>query len=277
MPPTAEVNWLMIARVQLETHDVTTLVAETARGGEIPSFLPGQYCLLSALGAGEIPISISGNPERRDRLTFTIRASGAASSALAARRPGEPVLMRGPFGDGWPLAQAQGSDVLLIGGGMGLAALRPVIYTIAQNRANFGRLTILCGARTPADLIYTPQLAAWDGLARTTVLTTVDLPSAGWNGHVGLVTGLLDRIALHESNTVAMLCGPDSMLSSTAANLESRGIPAHKIFLSTSNGIIEWERNAAPTTAEPPAPSHRHTIPRMPLALPPTPLSQLLQ
>ena len=159
MPQTAELNWLLIDRVHPETHDVTTIVAVPARGKRTLAFAPGQFCMLAAPGAGEIPISISGDPSRPDRLTFTIRATGVSSSALASRRPGDAISMRGPVGNGWPLEAAFGNDVLLIAGGMGLAALRPIVYTILQNRANFGRLSILCGARTPADLIYKAELA----------------------------------------------------------------------------------------------------------------------
>lgn len=232
MSPAADAKWLLIKRVLPETHDVTTIVTEPARDHELPAFAPGQFCMLAAVGAGEIPISISGDPSRRDRLTFTIRAAGASSSALAGRRPGELISMRGPLGNGWPLKQAVGNDLLLIGGGMGLAALRPVIYAALQDRSKFGRLTILNGARTPADLIYTPQLADWDRLSGTQVLSTVDVGSPSWHGHTGLVTQLLDRLDLRPASTIAMICGPDRMMQSTARELETRGFSGRRIFLS---------------------------------------------
>ena len=235
MSPTADPKWFLIKRVQPETHDVTTIVAEPARGEQAPAFAPGQFCLLAAVGAGEIPISTSGDPARRDRLSFTIRAAGASSSALASRRPGDVISMRGPLGSHWPLEEAGGDNLLLIGGGMGLAALRPVIYAVMQDRPRFGRLTILCGARTPADLIYTPELAAWDRLSRTDVFTTVDAGSATWLGHVGVVTTLLDRIALRPASTTAMICGLDAMMRSTARDLNSRGLSDHRIFLSMAS------------------------------------------
>jgi NAD(P)H-flavin reductase len=237
MPQTAELNWLLIDRVHPETHDVTTIVAVPAREKRTLAFAPGQFCMLAAPGAGEIPISISGDPSRPDRLTFTIRATGVSSSTLASRRPGDAISMRGPVGNGWPLEAAFGNDVLLIAGGMGLAALRPIVYTILQNRAKFGRLSILCGARTAADLIYKPELADWDRLKETSVLTTVDAPTRGWNGNLGVVTELVDTIALRPANTTAMLCGPEPMMFATARNLGRRGLARDQVFLSTLSGI----------------------------------------
>jgi len=237
MPQTAQLNWLLVDRVHPETPDVTTIVASPARGERPPSFAPGQFCMLAAPGAGEIPISISGDPARPDRLTFTIRAAGVSSSALACRHPGDAIWMRGPLGNSWPLEAAAGNDVLLIAGGTGLAALRPMVYAILRDRANFGRLTILCGARTPADLIYSPELADWDRLKHTKVLTTVDTPSPSWNGNVGLVTELLDRVALRPACTTAMLCGPERMMHTSARDLTRRGVARDRIFLSMPEGI----------------------------------------
>jgi len=240
MPQTADTNWLLIDRVYPETHDVTTLVTVPAREERAPAFAPGQFCMLAAPGAGEIPISISGDPSRSDGLTFTIRAAGVSSSALACRRRGDAICMRGPMGNGWPLEAAYGGDVLLIAGGMGLAALRPIVYTILETRSNFGRLTILCGARTPADLIYTPELADWDRLKGTTVLSTVDAPTPGWNGNVGRVGELLDSRDLCSASTTAMLCGPESMMFATARSLAARGIARGRIFTSTMSGIAAF-------------------------------------
>jgi NAD(P)H-flavin reductase len=138
--------------------------------------------------------------------------------------------MRGPLGRRWPLEEAAGDDLLLIGGGMGLAAWRPIVYAVMKDRPRFGRLTILCGARTPADLIYTPELAAWDRLSRTDVLTTVDAAGPTWLGYVGVVTALLDKVALRPANTTAMICGPDAMMRSTARDLNSRGLSDRRIF-----------------------------------------------
>jgi NAD(P)H-flavin reductase len=191
--------------------------------------------MLAAVGAGEIPISISGDQARKDRLSFTIRAARNSSSALASRASGDAISMRGPLGSRWPLEESAGDDLLLIGGGMGLAALRPIVYAVMQDRPRFGRPTILCGARTPADLIYTPELAAWDRLSRTDVFTTVDAAGPSWLGHVGVATAPLDTIALRPANTTAMICGPDAMMRSTARDLNSRGLSDRRIFLSMAS------------------------------------------
>jgi len=232
MYPQAESTLLSVRRAQYETHDVTTLVTEPAGGGKAPAFAPGQYCMLTAAGSGEIPISISGDPARADQLVFTVRASGAASSLLARQGPGDTIRMRGPFGNSWPLQEAVKSDLLLIGGGMGLAALRPVIYAAAQDRPSFGRVFVLCGARTPGDLIYTRELAAWSRLSRTEVHAIVEMGGPGWNGGLGRVTRFFDQIQLRPENTVAMTCGPEPMMRSVAAELLARGFEDDRVFLS---------------------------------------------
>src|ERR1019366_4452575 len=110
---------------------------------------------------GEVPISISGNPADRDRLTYTVRAVGETSQAFVTRELGDTVGVRGPFGAPWPLEQACGKDVVIVTGGIGLAPLRPAIYHILLHREDYGRLMILYGARTPQDRLFRKEVAAW--------------------------------------------------------------------------------------------------------------------
>jgi NAD(P)H-flavin reductase len=191
--------------------------------------------MLSAVGGREIPISISGDSALADRLAFTIRRTGASSSALASAQPGDFIQMRGPFGNAWPVGSCRRRDILLIAGGMGLASLRPVIYSIRRHRSRFGRLHILIGARSPSDLVYLREFNAWRKYAD--VLTNVNERCAGWCGRTGLVTALIESLPLDPQHTVAMTCGPEPMMRSVGQALENHDVPGDRIFLSTASAL----------------------------------------
>ena len=121
--------------------------------------------MLWVFGVGELPISISGDPAKQDHLVYTVRSVGQATHALVSQNRGDGVGVRGPFGTGWPVEAARGKDVIVVAGGIGLAPLRPVIYHVLANREDYGRLVMLYGARSPRDLLYRKELAAWAGSA----------------------------------------------------------------------------------------------------------------
>ena len=157
--------------------------------GVCPPFLPGQFTMVYAPGVGEIPISISGRA-RSGGYVQTIRAVGAVSGALCRRRPGDVVGVRGPYGTAWDVPAAKGSDVVVAAGGLGLAALRPVIRELAAHISGYGRVSVIVGTRTPATLIYPGELARWRDRHGIDVKITVDHPDRAWKGPVGLVTRL---------------------------------------------------------------------------------------
>ena len=221
-----------VASVNRETFDTCTLVTEAATPDRLPAFAPGQFSMLYRYGGGEIPISISGDPGVADRLAYTIRGVGAVSSGLVNRRPGELIAMRGPFGSSWPLEAAKGGDVLLVAGGIGLAPLRPAIYHILNHRNDYGRLTVLYGARSPRELLFSKEVKSWNAQPDTQVLTTVDTGGPSWRGHVGVVTKLLEHIKLRPERLIAMTCGPEIMMRFVMRQLEARAIPDEKIYLS---------------------------------------------
>jgi NAD(P)H-flavin reductase len=221
-----------VASVKQETYDTCTLITEPASADCLPAFAPGQFSMLYRYGVGEVPISISGDPGVADRLVYTIRAVGAVSTSLVNRRPGELIGMRGPFGSSWPVEQAKGSDVLVVAGGIGLAPLRPVIYHVLRNRSDYGRLTVLYGARSPKELLFSKELKSWSSQPDTEVLVTVDTGGTSWRGHVGVVTKLFEYASLRPQRLVAMTCGPEIMMRFVTRQLETRAIPSEKIYLS---------------------------------------------
>jgi NAD(P)H-flavin reductase len=219
-----------------ETVDAVTIALEPI-DEPIDEPEPGQFTMLYAFGVGEVPISVSGCPRREGALLHTIRAVGATTRALCRLEPGAVVGVRGPFGAGWNVSRAQQSDVLIIGGGIGIAPLRPVVRDVLAERVLFGSVAVLLGARTPADLLYAAEIEEWRSRADAHVAVTVDAAPRGWSGHVGLITALLDHVPVTLSQTTAFLCGPEVMIRVVARDLVDAGADAERIFVSLERNM----------------------------------------
>jgi len=226
-----------VREVLKETSDTFTLTLEASNGAGVSRFRPGQFSMLWVFGVGELPISISGDPAEHDRLVYTVRSVGEATHSLVSREVGEGVGVRGPFGRGWPVEEAQGKDVLVIAGGIGLAPLRPVIYEVLRNREKYGRLVVLYGARSPRDLLYRKELKAWARQRETQVLVTVDYGGLSWRGHVGVVTTLFKYARLQPARSVAFACGPEIMMRFVARDLETNGLARENIYMSMERNM----------------------------------------
>lgn len=226
-----------VLQVTRETSDTFTLTLKPTDGVDGSQFLPGQFSMLWTFGVGELPISISGDPADSGRLTYTVRSVGQATHALVSRKPGDEIGMRGPYGVGWPLETARGRDVIVVAGGIGLAPLRPVIYHVLENRKDYGRLMVLYGARSPRDLLYHKELAAWARQPDTQVLVTVDYGGLRWHGHVGVVTTLFRYARLQPARSVVMICGPEIMMRFVTRELENHGLRREDIYLSMERNM----------------------------------------
>jgi NAD(P)H-flavin reductase len=226
----------VVKRARRETHDVVTLELRP-EGGRFP-FLPGQFTMVYAFGVGEVPLSISGDPGRPGVLVHTLRAVGAVTRAIAAARPGAVLGVRGPYGSAWPVEAAEGSDVVLLAGGMGLAPLRPVLYRILARRDRYGRVVVLYGTRTPQDLLFGAELAKWRKRFDLQVEVTVDrVPEGRWKGDVGSVVGLLPRASFDPAKAAAFVCGPEVMMRYGSAALRERGVPDARIAVSAERNM----------------------------------------
>ena len=223
---------LRVARRERETHDTWTLELVPANGAGLLNYAPGQFGMLYAFGAGEVPISISALP-----LVHTVRAVGAATSQICALRRGEVVGARGPFGSAWPLAEAEGRDVVLVAGGIGLAPLRPVVHHLLERRERHGNVVVLYGGRSPPELLYLRELERWRSRPDVEVGVTVDRADADWRGRVGVVTTLIGRAVFDPQKTVAMICGPEVMMRFVVAALRERGVADEGIFVSLERSM----------------------------------------
>ena len=219
-----------------ETEDTVTLefVPETDWAIE-PS--PGQFTMVYAFGVGEVPISVAGVDTSTGVITHTIRAVGAVTTALCALEIGDQTGLRGPYGIGWPMDAARGRDVVVAAGGIGLAPLRPVMHELVRDRSDFGAVSLIYGARTPDDILYTAELREWRSRFDFEIEVTVDRAQEGWYGDVGLVTNLLTRIGFDPANTSAMACGPEIMMKVVARDLGSRGVAPDRVAVSLERNM----------------------------------------
>jgi NAD(P)H-flavin reductase len=145
--------------------------------------------------------------------------------------------VRGPFGTSWPVAAAQGRDLVLIAGGLGLAPIRPAIYYLLAQRAAYGNIELIYGARTPKDLLYRRELERWRGRFDFRVHVTVDAADSGWRGNVGVVTNIIGRTRFDPAHTVALICGPGVMMRFCVLELLNHGVKAENIYISMERNM----------------------------------------
>ncbi|KVD88278.1 Ni/Fe hydrogenase subunit gamma [Burkholderia ubonensis] len=225
-----------VARRHRELPDIATLEIVPLSGPRAP-IGSGQFNMLYVLGVGEVPISTSGDPANDATFVHTIREVGAVSRALARLSPGATLGVRGPFGVGWPIDAAVGTDMVIVAGGLGLAPLRPAIYEIMASRSRFGRVAILFGCRHPDEILYRRELERWSRRLDVEVDVTVDHADAGWRGNVGVVPALIARAAFDPRDATALVCGPEVMMRFAVAALKERGVPDDHIYLSMERNM----------------------------------------
>ncbi len=225
----------------VRTYDLRFLDEAVARSYR---FAPGQFNMLHLPGIGEAAISISSDPADPAELAHTVRAVGNVTDALARMQAGDTLMLRGPFGRPWPLADRTGRDVVLVAGGLGLASQRAAIRELARQRSQYASVTVLHGAKEPSGLLYTREYRAWKE-AGLVVRSIVDgLPasgaaagSPGWDGRVGLVTDLLAELTILSERSTVLCCGPDPMMTAVARTAIRQGVAAEEIFLSLERNM----------------------------------------
>ena len=219
-----------------EAADVVTLTLEPV-DEPLPTIAPGQFNMLWAFGIGEVPISVSRTSTTTSALVHTIRSVGPVSEALCRARRGDMVGVRGPFGTDWGVQDAARSDVVLVAGGIGLVPLRPALLQLLIERERYGQVTLLVGARSPADVLFARELTAWRRRSDVEVDVTVDVAGREWRDHVGVVTTLIPRARFDPAHTVAMVCGPELMMRYTALALNRRRSATRRIRVSMERNM----------------------------------------
>lgn len=217
----------VIQEVREEAPDVKTFTLSLP--GKPLEYSPGQFVELTVFGFGEFPVSIASCPlPKRECFEITVKRVGDATNALHKLGPGEVVGVRGPFGNGFPLQMLKGKNLIFIAGGVALAPLRSLILLVLKNKADYGDLKLLYGAKTPADLLYKDDLINWD----MDVYLTVDTAGKEWIGNLGVVTTLFKRTKFGPENSVAVLCGPPIMIKAVVEDLLEMGFSGEDIVIS---------------------------------------------
>lgn len=220
----------------LDTADTVTLSLEPLDGQHL-DFAAGQFTMLHAFGVGEVPISICGDPTTPGPLMHTIRDVGNVTHSLVCAQIGSVIGVRGPYGTGWDVADGTGGDIVIVAGGIGLAPLRPVLWDIAARRETYGRVVLLYGARSPDDILFAEGLHTWAQHHRIGVEITVDYGPPSWGGRVGPVTTLVTRAGFDPHNTLALVCGPEIMMTLTANALLNRGVTPDRLRMSMERNM----------------------------------------
>ncbi len=220
---------------QRESEDVFSFSVEPPP--VYPGFAPGQFNMLYLPGRGEAAISISGSPQDSTRITHTVRAVGNITKALREIRPSERIGLRGPYGRGWPLEKAAGRELILLAGGIGLAPLRPVLYSALAAPERYARISLLLGARSPDDLLFSEELLDWKFEHGLQFFASVDSATFDWRGDVGVITTLIPRVKMNPRNVIAMICGPEVMMRFCVRELRARGVPDDSIYVSLERNM----------------------------------------
>ncbi len=235
IPMAAEI----VERLQ-ESEDTFTLrlrlVDPEQRAGY--RFAPGQFNMVYLHGVGEVAISIVSDLEDEQLLNHTIRAVGRTTRGLQQLKAGQQVGLRGPYGQGWPMEQALGRDLVIVTGGLGCAPVVAAIAAVERQRERYGQLAILEGVRHHQDLIYPDRFDHWQQMERTeVVLCCSHQQAAPWPWHTDRVTAHLDELAVDLPQAVAMLCGPEGMMVAAAEALIEKGMAPTSIWLSLERNM----------------------------------------
>ena len=214
----------VITDIRQETPDVKTFRVNAPEGGKLFEHKPGQCAMVSVPGVGEAMFSITSSPTNKEYQEFSIKKCGVLTDYLHDLKVGDEIMVRGPYGNNFPVeTELKGKDLLFVAGGIGLAPLRSVINYVLDNRDNYGKVDILYGARSADDLVQLKEInEVWMNAKDVNVHLTIDRPQEGWDGHVGFVPAYLKELELTTDKTV-LVCGPPIMIKFVLAALEEIG------------------------------------------------------
>jgi len=201
-------------------------------GGKTLGQKPGQFVELSLFGMGEAPFGVASSPTRHGTFEIAVRNVGSLTNVSHNLKKGETVGIRGPFGNGFPLKQFEGKDLLLVAGGTGIFPMRSLIQYVLDNRKLYGRVIVLYGARGPAERLFTDDLESWKNNPDLEFQETVDRGDANWKGNVGVITTLIPKVQLDPKKTVAVIVGPPIMYRFVIVELKKRDIADENVIMS---------------------------------------------
>jgi NAD(P)H-flavin reductase len=220
--------------VIVESPTIKTFVL---RPKEAFAFKTGQFIELTLPGVGEAPFTPSSDPNVKDKIDVTVMKSGKITQLLHTSPKNISLGIRGPYGKGYPVEKFYGKDVLIVGGGVGLAPLRSLLFSLFAQIDKLNKVVLRYGARTCQDIIYKNAIPEWAGRPKVDIVTTVDMPDPSWQGNVGLVTTILKDAPVDLRNAVGIICGPPIMMKFVTLKLLEIGFAPKDIYLSMEKNM----------------------------------------
>ena len=218
---------------QIRDHVLFQIRFEEQELVENFAYRPGQFVMLSVIGTGEAPFSISSSPTRPGIIELCVRRIGRVTKALFNLPPNTMVGIRGPYGNGFPLEKIQQNSLLLVAGGLGMAPLRSLLWYALDNRSQFKDVTLMYGAKNPDDMLFKYELLKLIDRSDVKCLLTVDKDESGiWKAHIGVVPKLFEHVELDPGQTYAAICGPDVMFKFVLDKLLERNLSKDRILMS---------------------------------------------
>ncbi|MDD4938843.1 MAG: FAD/NAD(P)-binding protein [Candidatus Omnitrophica bacterium] len=214
-----------------------TIKTFVIRPKEAFEFKTGQFIELTLPGAGEAPFTPSSDPNVKDKIDVTIMNVGKVTSLLHSSGKNIPLGIRGPFGKGYPLEDFKGKDILIVGGGVGLAPLRSLLFSLFSKIDDYNKVVLRYGARTANDIIYKGSIPEWGKKKKVDVVTTVDVGTPDWKGNVGLVTTILKDLPVDMKKAISIVCGPPIMMKFVTLKLLDIGFKPKDIYLSMEKNM----------------------------------------
>jgi len=223
-----------VEEVIVETPTIKTFVL---RPKEPLGFKTGQFIELTLPGIGEAPFTPSSDPNAKDKIDVTIMNVGRVTSLLHGLSKNVSLGIRGPYGKGYPLDKFEGKDILIVGGGVGLAPLRSLLFSLFAEIDRYNKVVLRYGARTPSDIMYKNAIPEWAKRKKVDIVTTVDVGDPTWEGNVGLVTTILKDLPVDLHKTISIVCGPPIMMKFVTLKLLDLGFKPQDIYLSMEKNM----------------------------------------
>ncbi|NDD58788.1 MAG: Ni/Fe hydrogenase subunit gamma [Chlamydiae bacterium] len=223
----------LITSIKKESKDTLSFTLKTQN--TLPLFNPGQFNLIYMMGFGVAAISHSGDPDASSEIMHTIRAVGDVTRAIYRLEEGEYMYLKGPYGKGWPRPNV-GDDIILLAGGIGLAPLRPLLISLEKNRANYGKITLLHGARSPEHLLYKEDLKRWQTKG-IDIVCSVDVADLSWKGNVGVIPSFIQKSIMNPDKTLVLGCGPEIMIHFCVQELLRAKVSHQNIYFSLERNM----------------------------------------
>jgi len=225
-----------IEKIIEETPNIKTFVL---RPEQPISFNTGQFVQITIPGVGESPFTPSSSPFVKETLDVTIMKVGKVTEKIHELKEGKIVGIRGPYGNGYPVEKFYNKEVLIVGGGVGMAPLRSLLLTLIEQMNKFKKVVLCYGAKTPEDIVYKYLFPEWKKVSGLEILRSVDKcpQNVCWDETTGVVTCLLDKCKTNIENTVAIVCGPPIMMKFTTLKLIDKGYKPENIYLSMERNM----------------------------------------